>query len=201
MQRIKACIISKNKELARFLALELENMYVDAVVCDTHDAAVWYDALIIDADIADSGIKQTCPVLRIISGTASAGNDSLIWPSSLENIREKLGSLLSVAVMDDASVEQIESNNVYAVSEKVFIISGERVELSKNEALILTELCHACGGVVSRARIMELLSATDGNISDVYICLLRKKLEKQLQKRLIFTHRNKGYSTCLRIEE
>ena len=200
MQRIKACIISKNKELARFLALELENMYVDAVVCDTLDAAVWYDALIIDADIADSGIKQTCPVLRIISGTSSVGS-SLVWPSSLENIREKLSSLLSVAVMDDKRDERFESNNVYAVNEKIFIINGERVELSKNEALILTELCHACGGVVSRARIMELLSATDGNISDVYICFLRKKLEKQLQKRLIFTHRNKGYSTCLRIEE
>ena len=48
---------------------------------------------------------------------------------------------------------------------------------------------------------MELLEASDGNISDVYICRLRKKLEGNTKQRLIFTDRGEGYRTVLRFSQ
>ena len=59
----------------------------------------------------------------------------------------------------------------------------------------------ANGEIISRERIMGLLGADDGNISDVYICHLRKKLDEKLGRKLIITERGKGYRTNLRLSK
>ena len=46
---------------------------------------------------------------------------------------------------------------------------------------------------VLREEIDAILSVDDGNMSDVYICHLRRKLDNKLGLKLIYTIRGKGY--------
>ena len=66
---------------------------------------------------------------------------------------------------------------------------------------VLDALCSARGEVVERKYLSELLGASDGNIADVYICRLRKKLEGRLNRKLIFAERGRGYKTILTIKK
>jgi hypothetical protein len=72
-------------------------------------------------------------------------------------------------------------------------IDGRTVHLSDNEAAILNILMERIGEPVSRDEIGERLSSSAGNMSDVYICHLRSKLEDGGSERFIYTVRGKGY--------
>ncbi len=66
------------------------------------------------------------------------------------------------------------------------------VSLSPAEWVILRRLCDDRGEAVSREELATLLGG-GGNSVEVYICHLRRKLEKPLGRRLISTVRGKGY--------
>ena len=78
-------------------------------------------------------------------------------------------------------------------------MGNKHIRLTKSEFNILEALCGANGQTVPREKIMEILGAENGNISDVYVCRLRQKLEVSEGKRLIFTERGKGYRTTLKM--
>lgn len=67
------------------------------------------------------------------------------------------------------------------------------VDLSDNEYKLLTLLYEKRGELVTRDEIARLFSSEEGNIGDVYICHLRKKIDNRLALKLIYTVRNKGY--------
>ncbi|MBE6578076.1 MAG: winged helix-turn-helix transcriptional regulator [Ruminococcaceae bacterium] len=200
MQSTRICITSKNKELSRFFELELKNMDFDVFVYDDADAFDAFDAVIVDVDTVRGTPKCTCPVIRV---SADSSNESavLTWPMPVKLIRENIYSILNANTNAFENDNDAWDGRVYVTGDRTFLINGTRVGLSKNEAEILVSLCRARGETVLRESIMELLGASEGNISDVYICLLRKKLETKFNRRLIFTHRNKGYSTGLWIDE
>ncbi len=201
MQKARACIISKNKALTRFFELELINLSYDVSIRTEIELTEEFDAVILDKDTVKGGVRCACPVLVVSEDTVAEGSRSLPWPTPIDSIREQLLRMLGEQASRQSVSEKEEfDGRIYATGERRFLIGGINVELSKNEAAILERLCRAKGEAVSRGEIMELLGAVEGNISDVYICLLRKKLERQLGRRLIFTHRNKGYSTCLTLE-
>ena len=62
---------------------------------------------------------------------------------------------------------------------------------------LLKLLCDNANEAVSREDMNKLFGAEDGNIAEVYICKLRKKLEEPLGKRLIYTVRSKGYKIII----
>lgn len=76
-------------------------------------------------------------------------------------------------------------------------VSGTRLELTKNEFLILKELMENAGHVVSRDKIMERLwgdeEFVDDNTLTVNITRIRKKLEALGLKDMIGTKRGLGY--------
>ena len=73
-------------------------------------------------------------------------------------------------------------------------IWGDRIiPLSDNEYKVLSLLCENRREVVERERIYAELGAEDGNMGDVYICHLRRKLDNKLGIKLIYTIRGKGY--------
>jgi two-component system copper resistance phosphate regulon response regulator CusR len=63
----------------------------------------------------------------------------------------------------------------------------------KNEYKVLSVLCENRGETVDRDRIYSILGAEEGNMGDVYICHLRKKIDNPLGIKLIYTVRGKGY--------
>ena len=67
------------------------------------------------------------------------------------------------------------------------------VTLTESEFKVLEYLCSNLGKTVTRQELNMLLGADSSNISDVYVCHLRKKLEALSARKLIYTERSRGY--------
>ena len=91
--------------------------------------------------------------------------------------------------------EVSEKPNYLTVSEldKAAVWGNQLIPLSDNEYKVLSLLCENRREVVERERIYAELGAEDGNMGDVYICHLRRKLDNKLGIKLIYTIRGKGY--------
>ena len=91
--------------------------------------------------------------------------------------------------------EAFKKPNYLTVSEldKAAIWGDRLIPLSDNEYKVLSLLCKSRREVVDRESIYAELGAEDGNMGDVYICHLRKKLDNKLGIKLIYTVRGKGY--------
>ena len=122
---------------------------------------------------------------------------------STKELRKKLKSLFGELVMipsgkTSASVpDKIEI--VMLPDKKSALVGGETVSLSKTEwkMLSLLTLGEKKGMAISREELEEAIghdSEKGGNIVDVYICRLRRKIEFPIGRRLIFTVRGSGYS-------
>ena len=74
-------------------------------------------------------------------------------------------------------------------------VRGEKIDLTKNEFLILKTLMEKQGKVVSREEIMERLWGNDEFVDDntVNITRIRKKLEAAGVNDFITTKRGLGY--------
>ena len=73
-------------------------------------------------------------------------------------------------------------------------IDGRGVKLSANEYAMLKLLFERAGEPVSREELSSVLSSSEGNMCDVYICKLRTKLESVSSRKLIYTVRSRGYT-------
>ena len=69
----------------------------------------------------------------------------------------------------------------------------QKISLSEYEYKVLSLLCENRGEIVEREKIYSLLGAEEGNMGDVYICHLRRKIDNKLGLKLIYTIRGKGY--------
>ena len=77
---------------------------------------------------------------------------------------------------------------------RILYFGGKSVELSENEFLVLEKLSQCRGKAVGHNELNMVLGADKGNISDVYICYLRRKFETLCNNRIIKTVRSKGYT-------
>ncbi|MBQ8207234.1 MAG: winged helix-turn-helix transcriptional regulator [Clostridia bacterium] len=112
-------------------------------------------------------------------------------PKSAEKKRENEKDDITVSVLPDG---------------KNALVGGEKITLSANEWTMLDLLCKAAerGDGVSREELGSAMGHDAdecGNIVDVYICHLRRKIEMPLGRRLIFTVRGFGYSLIKRKTE
>ena len=81
------------------------------------------------------------------------------------------------------------------ISDDNVTFRGEKIDLSKKELELLKLLYSKNGEAVDRSEARETIfpSETDGNVVDVYISYLRKKIDLRFDTRMIITVRNKGY--------
>ena len=207
MNIVRAAVVSENKDIIRFFSLELQMIDV-AVDIYTPDQRLTsdYDLVIVDTDTALNGYTiGTGVIVRVSSNVAQvrgcADPYMIPWPVSIERIHEIcLGLIHGGGIQQNIARVFADISNIVYVSdehERVISIDDIKIKLSVSEYRLLERLCMAHGETVSREEIMEILGAQDGNISDVYICRLRKKLETPLGRKLIFTERNVGYRTSL----
>lgn len=80
---------------------------------------------------------------------------------------------------------------------KTVIRAGKNIELTAKEFALLTYLVRNKGRVVSRAdiaeKIWDITFDTGTNVIDVYVNFLRKKIDKDFEKKLIHTRQGMGY--------
>lgn len=207
MMPVRIAIVSKNATLISFYKLELEYLggEVDVLSAES-ELSEKYDLIICDdqsfTQVSDSYVGT---VYRVTDDhTATGDSYTLSWPTSVLQIRKIYDEASRIGdIGADKVLAKQDSNTVYVAdeSECVVMLKGVRIKLSSTEFSLLKLLCASRGDVVPREQIMRSMGAEDGNISDVYICHLRKKLETPIGKKLIFTVRNKGYRTDLTFAE
>ena len=95
----------------------------------------------------------------------------------------------------DVSSSFSEKTMLFDESERSVTLCGEDILLSDYEFRILKTLSENAGKSVSREELSALIGASEGNMCDVYICRLRKKLERDGERKIIHTVRGKGYMT------
>ena len=197
-----AAIISANALLARFFELELAGIGISTVAFSKQDPLTAdFDFAIVDIDTVNNinGI-YSCPTITVSRGNADA---NLPWPATIERIREICGAICNVEI-PAVRLSNHQHDGLVCIIDRegcTVALDNRQIKLTQNELILLELLCNARGDTVARETIMEHLGAIDGNISDVYICHLRKKLEADSGKRLIFTVRGQGYRTVLELSE
>lgn len=117
-------------------------------------------------------------------------------PTDIQKLCEAVTALLSP---DRVPIPQPSSHAHLQRTPLGFEMDGEPLSLTASEEQILDALYARRGETVSRAELCALLeNETNEKLADVYICLLRRKLETEGHPRLLFTVRGVGY--CLKTE-
>lgn len=190
-------IVSGNSTLLRFFSLE----------CQLRDCAVHtfsrmpsrideYDRIFLDTDTVRYHGGDHERVVIVSETYASAEKTHLPWPVATEELAEAL--LVSVSG-GESNVVQAEEPILWLQNrERRELRFGPRViELSEREWMLLQALAEKEKAPVARESLMRMFDAEGGNIVDVYICHLRKKLDRLCDRRVITTARGVGY--CLEI--
>lgn len=201
----KAIIISQNLKLSKQIEYELlllgykvkNNTNVSDESFIDFDILI-YDSTNITTDIppffrANFNIFITSDTSAISS---APGFDKILkYPFLLEDLRNIILTSPQKKLEPQKDTQKNEKTILLNKKTNTVIFKNTVINLSENEFRILNLLCNNSGNCVSREDLSACLGATDGNIADVYICHLRRKLEYPFGVKIIYTLRSKGYMT------
>ncbi len=156
------------------------------------------------------GIRKgggTMPILMLtalgttedkVLGLDSGADDYLVKPFEF---KELLARIRSLTRRGSAMHEQAEKLNYHDLeldlAKKEAVRGGKRIALTAKEFALLEYLMRNADRVLSRARISERVWDIDfdtgTNVVDAYIKLLRKKIDRDFEPKLIHTRVGMGY--------
>ncbi len=124
----------------------------------------------------------------------SAAHNDIVANNKLGGYLSYISRLRSISEMKGRGQNETQARQLTVDKESVTALYGEmKFPLSEYEYKVLSLLCDKRGQVVTRDEIARALNFDSGNMGDVYICHLRKKIDNTLGIRLITTVRGKGY--------
>lgn len=134
-----------------------------------------------------------------IAGFESGADDYLVKPFEFQELLLRTKALLRRSGVRTSSEKKIIIADLEMETHgKVVTRSGKRIDLTAREFSLLEYLMINKGRVVSRVDIAEkvwdLNFDTSTNVIDVYINYLRKKIDKDHQKKLLHTVVGMGYT-------
>ena len=136
--------------------------------------------------------------MNIVMAMNMGADDFIAKPFDLQVLTAKLQAILRRSYGESIAVHELEVKNVRLNLDDTSASVGEnRLELTKNEYLILKTLMEQQGKVVSRETIMERLWGADEFVDDntltVNVTRIRKKLDAAGAEDFIKTKRGMGY--------
>lgn len=136
--------------------------------------------------------------MNIVMAMNMGADDFIAKPFDLQVLTAKLQAILRRSYGESLSVHMLEVGEVSLnLDDTTAMISGEKLELTKNEYLILKSLMEQPGKVVSRESIMERLwgaeEFVDDNTLTVNVTRIRKKIDAAGVPDFITTKRGLGY--------
>ena len=201
MNNKKIIIISTQNSLRNFFKLEAMN-FDFSVDCSEkfekiHNDLSHYDLAIIDKDTIKQSPLNTAKKELTVSTFPEKGD--ILYPVAIAELKQIYAELCF-----NETVIKNENNDLiiyfYKNEKNVVSLNNRKYILSDTEYKILDLLCKSSQNIVPRESLQELFDNEKSNISDVYICKLRKKLEGPLGQRLILTVREKGYKILAKAE-
>ncbi len=210
MLNYQAAIISKNKSLSRFFELELANCGFAVSIFEKYIFDISnFLFVIIDTDtvkkLPSIDLDKMLLVGRAEAGSAYDGALYMELPVSVNRLQAYCEDIklraafknISGNTRSDAPCDDVIC--FFEASYNTVRYRNISISLSDCEVKLLRALCEKSPEPVSREEINQLLDGGKGNIADVYIFKLRKKLEKD-GHRLISTVRSCGYRISARME-
>ena len=175
---MKILIISDSERVRDFFRLEALGFKI-CVDCfekfeRIHKDMSEYDLAIIDID----SVKQAPlnPAKRMMTVSRISDSADFRFPMRISDVQRIYNELFSPKLKEDTVG-----------------FFGKKYILSDFEYITLSLLCKSFPKEIKREELDLALGGGKSNISNVYICKLRKKLEAPNGRKLIETIRNKGY--------
>lgn len=136
-----------------------------------------------------------------VKGLDMGADDYLVKPFALEELLARVRALIRRRYRVDAAIMQIGPLTLDSNARRVYK-DGREIVLSAGEYAIFEYLAMRQGQVVSRSEIWDHThggdSAPESNVVDVFIGLLRKKIDAAAGCRMIHTRRGLGYVLAAR---
>jgi two-component system response regulator MprA len=132
----------------------------------------------------------------IVKGLDAGADDYLVKPFALSVLLARLRAISRRAAQ--APVKELCAHDLFLdPATREVRRSGKKISLSPTEFRLLEVLMRRANRAVSRTAIIEAVwgfsEDVESNTVDVYIKLLREKVDSEIQKRLIHTVRGFGY--------
>lgn len=182
---------------------EFEEFEPDIVLLDIilpyYDGYYWCGKIRMISKVPVIFISSKSEDIDIIIASNMGGDDYLIKPFSLDVMMAKVNAMLRRAYSYDNCEMNIISYGklIFNVGSGTVSANGSSIELTKNEAQILTLLLKYQGNVVSRERMIRSLwkeeSFIDDNTLTVNMTRIKKKLQNLGLEHLIETKKGLGY--------
>jgi DNA-binding response OmpR family regulator len=223
MDKNKVLIVEDEPKVAFFIKKGLEEQsYMVEVANDGYLGKKMvisnkYDIIIVDINLPKINGFQLCqeiremninvPILILtalgttddkITGFESGADDYLVKPFEFRELLARVKALLK-RMKVESPVENIlyASNLVMNLDRKTVTRDNKYIDLTAKEFILLEYMLRNKNRVISRTdiaeKIWEIKFDTGTNVIDVYINFLRKKIDRDFQPKLIYTHIGLGY--------
>jgi DNA-binding response OmpR family regulator len=131
-----------------------------------------------------------------VAGLEAGADDYVVKPFELEELVARLRALLRRVPSVETELIRI-GDLIVDPSQRSVSRAGRPVELTRREFELLEELARHRGVVMSRQQLLERVWGydfeVDGNVVDVFVGYLRRKLEAGGKPRVIHTVRGVGF--------
>lgn len=221
---IKILIVEDEPKVAAFLKQGLEEsgylpqVVVDGIAGKKLALSNHYDLILLDVIIPHIGGIELCkiikqekpdqPILLLtalgttddkVSGFDAGADDYLVKPFDFKELLARIKVLTKRGAGLPAQSKQLKFADLMLDIDKKIAIRGDRnIELTAKEFSLLEFLMLNKGRVVSRVdiaeKVWEITFDTGTNVVDVYVNLLRKKIDKDFPVKLIHTRIGLGYT-------
>jgi len=134
-----------------------------------------------------------------LQGFDCGADDYLVKPFDFKELLARIRSLTKRRNFEQIGIKQLKVADLVLDLNKKSAKRGDiQIELTAKEFLLLELLMRNKGRVVTRPeiaeKVWEITFDTGTNIVDVYINILRKKIDKEFENKLIHTKIGHGYS-------
>lgn len=174
-----------------------------------------YDLVILDIMLPDQDGIQVCrnlrrqgvkaPILMLtalsstadkVTGLDAGADDYLVKPFEFDELIARIRALLRRGQAREAAVLRFEDVEMDLVGRKVSR-GGQRMNLTAKEFSLLEYFMRNPNRVLTRTaigeRVWDMNFESDSNVIDVYVSMLRRKIDKGFDTRLIHTVIGSGY--------
>jgi DNA-binding response OmpR family regulator len=220
---MRLLLVEDEKDIQDFLRRSLEEagyqveVAGDGKTAERMSAEGLYDVLIVDLGLPDQdgitlilrlrqlGVKAPVLILSArrsvddrVRGLEQGGDDYLTKPFAMAELLARLRNLIrrnspQTSEVTKLRVQDLELDLLRREAHR----SGETLQLTPQEFILLEYLCRNAGRVVTRSMILDqvwgMRIQPDTNVVDVHIYRLRGKVDGKGQQPLIRTLRGVGY--------